>query len=212
MNVFMSMVGPLGACSHASLVHKYLGRILFCLRELVCRTSTVPQGCYGLTILHPATKSLVRNCIGVSSPSTPTTTTPSGPSPTQSGITSDCNKYQIAKSGDYCSKFASDNGITTDELYAWNIVIGADGANCSKLASTTASALSLRARRSPASRPTVISTRSPNAATTVLSLHLIMALQLISCTPGTLCSELMAKTVTLSSRLASIIVLESACR
>lgn len=61
---------------------------------------------------------------------TPTSTGTPGPSPTQSGITPDCNKYQIAKSGDYCYKFASDNGITTDQLYEWNTVLGSGGANC----------------------------------------------------------------------------------
>lgn len=69
-------------------------------------------------------------CIGVSSSSTTITTTPSVPLPTQSGIVANCSKYQIAKSGDYCTKFASDNGISTDQLYAWNTVLGANGANC----------------------------------------------------------------------------------
>jgi LysM repeat protein len=51
--------------------------------------------------------------------------------PTQSGISAYCKSYKNAVAGDYCSKFASDNGITTDELYAWNTILGSGGANCS---------------------------------------------------------------------------------
>ena len=52
-------------------------------------------------------------------------------SPTQiNSIISSCNKYALAQSGDYCSKFAEDNGISTSDLYAWNTVLGSDGVNC----------------------------------------------------------------------------------
>ena len=67
---------------------------------------------------------------------TPVSTTATGsspssaPSPTQTGITSKCTKYVEAQSGDYCFKFAQDNNITTDQLYAWNTVLGAGGSNC----------------------------------------------------------------------------------
>ncbi|KJY00260.1 LysM domain-containing protein [Zymoseptoria brevis] len=57
----------------------------------------------------------------------PTTTFPF---PTQSGITPDCSKYMDAKKGDYCSKFAADNGISEEQLYEWNPVLGKDGADC----------------------------------------------------------------------------------
>ncbi|KAL8726293.1 MAG: hypothetical protein Q9166_006795 [cf. Caloplaca sp. 2 TL-2023] len=77
-------------------------------------------------------------CVGVSGPSTttsvkppPKSTTTQGPSyPTQSGIIASCNKYKEAVSGDYCFKFAQDNGISTDQLYAWNKVLGDGGAAC----------------------------------------------------------------------------------
>ncbi|KAI5244029.1 hypothetical protein E4T43_03970 [Aureobasidium subglaciale] len=65
-----------------------------------------------------------------STPTKSTSTSTSGPSPTQSGISPYCNKYQIAKSGDYCYVFASNNNITTDELYTWNSILGTNGANC----------------------------------------------------------------------------------
>ncbi|KAI1458827.1 hypothetical protein F4805DRAFT_114666 [Annulohypoxylon moriforme] len=65
-----------------------------------------------------------------SSSSKPPSTTTSLPFPTQSGIIATCNKFNDAKKGDYCSKFASDNNITTQQLYAWNPVLGANGENC----------------------------------------------------------------------------------
>lgn len=52
------------------------------------------------------------------------------PSPTQAGIAPNCNKYKIAQSGDWCSKFAQDNSVSTDNLYAWNPVLGNGGSNC----------------------------------------------------------------------------------
>ncbi|GAB7348916.1 hypothetical protein MBLNU459_g7604t2 [Dothideomycetes sp. NU459] len=72
-------------------------------------------------------------CVGISNSTTTTSSTSSttSPYPTQTGIVANCNKYAEAVSGDYCSKFASDNNITTDELYAWNAVLGAGGENCS---------------------------------------------------------------------------------
>lgn len=78
-------------------------------------------------------------CLGVSgsvtTSSAPTTTssTASTPSPVQSGISPQCNVYQKAASQEYCSEFAPKYGITTAQLYAWNPVLGADGANCATL-------------------------------------------------------------------------------
>ncbi|SLM40550.1 LysM domain [Lasallia pustulata] len=78
-------------------------------------------------------------CVGVSGPSTNSSgtsikssaTTSSLPYPTQSGITSACDKYVEAETGDYCYMFAQNNNITTDELYSWNAILGSNGANCS---------------------------------------------------------------------------------
>lgn len=55
------------------------------------------------------------------------------PSPTQSGISPKCNEYAQAEDGDYCYLFAQEHGISTDDLYAWNTVLGTDGANCGTL-------------------------------------------------------------------------------
>lgn len=60
-----------------------------------------------------------------------TSTSPAVPSPTQpNSIISSCNKYAVAADGDYCYLFATEHGITTEDLYAWNTVLGTAGANC----------------------------------------------------------------------------------
>jgi LysM repeat protein len=76
-------------------------------------------------------------CVGIPG-SAPTTSTSSrittsivgAPGPTQTGIVANCNKYAMAISGDSCDAFASRNGITDANLYAWNTVLGTNGANC----------------------------------------------------------------------------------
>jgi LysM repeat protein len=55
------------------------------------------------------------------------------PVPTQVGIVSNCNQYAQAQSGDYCSKFASENNISPGDLYQWNTILGAGGANCTSM-------------------------------------------------------------------------------
>ena len=79
-------------------------------------------------------------CVGVSGSSTATspspTVTPTGgatPSPVQSGINAQCTKYAEALSGSNCSLFASGNNITVSQLYAWNSILGTNGANCGTL-------------------------------------------------------------------------------
>lgn len=69
-------------------------------------------------------------CVGISAPP-PTVTTPvPAPGPTQTGIIASCVKYAMAVDGDSCDAFASRNGISDAKLYAWNTVLGANGANC----------------------------------------------------------------------------------
>ena len=57
-------------------------------------------------------------------------TTSAVPSPTQTGITTKCDRFKQAVTGDYCFIFAENNNISTTNLYAWNTVLGAGGANC----------------------------------------------------------------------------------
>lgn len=60
----------------------------------------------------------------------PTSTAVVTPSPVQSGIDPQCTKFAEAAAGDTCPGFASNNGITATELYSWNPILGAAGANC----------------------------------------------------------------------------------
>lgn len=79
-------------------------------------------------------------CIAIAPTATPTTTsvattTSSGggvvaPGPTQTGIIASCNKFAAAPDGMGCYDFATLNGITQAQLYAWNTVLGTNGANC----------------------------------------------------------------------------------
>lgn len=66
--------------------------------------------------------------IGGSSP--PTTTTPgngiSTPTPTQDGMTGNCNKFYKVKSGDTCGSIASSSGISLVNFYAWNPAVKSD--------------------------------------------------------------------------------------
>ena len=74
-------------------------------------------------------------CIGLSSSATTATTSSTtsagAPGPTQSGIAPNCNKYVQAQSGNNCYDFAVAQGITPDRLYAWNTILGPNGAQCS---------------------------------------------------------------------------------
>lgn len=53
------------------------------------------------------------------------------PVPVQDGISSNCQSWCQAVSGDYCFSFAQEASITTDELYTWNPTLGSGGVNCS---------------------------------------------------------------------------------
>ncbi|KAK3941414.1 hypothetical protein QBC46DRAFT_458301 [Diplogelasinospora grovesii] len=65
----------------------------------------------------------------------PATTTSSGngistPTPTQTGMVSNCNKFYDVVSGDGCYNIATANGISLDDFYAWNPAVGT---NCTSL-------------------------------------------------------------------------------
>ncbi|MCJ1250760.1 hypothetical protein MMC30_007988 [Trapelia coarctata] len=84
--------------------------------------------CVGTTDQNPAPSptSTLTSSSPSSSPSAPAV-----PSPTQANsIAANCNKYAQAASGDYCYAFATTNGISTTNLYAWNSVLGSLGENC----------------------------------------------------------------------------------
>ncbi|KAI0140764.1 hypothetical protein BJ166DRAFT_583997 [Pestalotiopsis sp. NC0098] len=55
----------------------------------------------------------------------------SAPSPTQDGLVKNCNNYASAKTGDTCFDFAKSNSLSPENFYAWNPVLGSNGAACS---------------------------------------------------------------------------------
>lgn len=64
----------------------------------------------------------------------PTTTSGPVPSPTQTNsIPDNCSDYAKAKDGDNCVDFAKDHGITPEQLYEWNTVLGDGGKECSTM-------------------------------------------------------------------------------
>ncbi|KAI8252596.1 LysM domain-containing protein [Colletotrichum sp. SAR 10_77] len=78
-------------------------------------------------------------CIGVRSdlhtpttqaPPTSTTATAPKPSQTQAGIPASCNKFSQALSGASSWQLATDSGITLEQFYSWNPVVGSAGENC----------------------------------------------------------------------------------
>lgn len=66
-----------------------------------------------------------------SAPSGSLTAGADAPAKTQAGIAPDCNSFAIATAGDTCIGFAAVHGIEPAQLYAWNPVLGENGAACS---------------------------------------------------------------------------------
>ncbi|KAK6438099.1 hypothetical protein LTR95_005702 [Oleoguttula sp. CCFEE 5521] len=52
------------------------------------------------------------------------------PGPVQTGVVDTCVQYGLTNTGASCSAFATRMNITLAQLYAWNTVLGTDGANC----------------------------------------------------------------------------------
>ncbi|KAL4860719.1 hypothetical protein BDV12DRAFT_191538 [Aspergillus spectabilis] len=65
---------------------------------------------------------------GATTTSLTTTTTTNaivtGPTPQQTGIISNCNKYHLVESGDGCTSIASAYGISLSNFYSWNPAVG----------------------------------------------------------------------------------------
>jgi len=60
-------------------------------------------------------------------PTTTTTTQPTGPTPTQTGIISTCQRYHQAVEGDTCDVIVNKYGtFTLAQFYEWNPAVGAD--------------------------------------------------------------------------------------
>ncbi|CZT24377.1 uncharacterized protein RCC_10102 [Ramularia collo-cygni] len=75
-------------------------------------------------------------CVGLTSSPTqlPATNTASptatGPSPEQTGLTSDCDDFYLVQSGDTCQAISDKNGIKLQDFYTWNPAVESD---CSHL-------------------------------------------------------------------------------
>jgi LysM repeat protein len=73
-------------------------------------------------------------CVGTvgftATPTTSTTTTPtngiSTPTPTQTGMVSNCNKFYLVQSGNTCDSISSANGIPLSLFYTWNPAVGSN--------------------------------------------------------------------------------------
>ncbi|KAK2773616.1 LysM domain-containing protein [Colletotrichum kahawae] len=65
-----------------------------------------------------------------SAPATSTTASVPKPTNTQAGQPSDCNKWAEATAGAGCWSMYTDAGITAEQFYKWNPVLGAAGENC----------------------------------------------------------------------------------
>ncbi|KAJ3490888.1 hypothetical protein NLG97_g5697 [Lecanicillium saksenae] len=67
-------------------------------------------------------------CVGVpGTPTSPTGTDPSKPTPTQAGVTKDCQKWYKVKSGDTCDKIKNQfNTFSVADFLKWNPAAGSD--------------------------------------------------------------------------------------
>ncbi|KAH8624629.1 hypothetical protein IG631_20094 [Alternaria alternata] len=81
------------------------------------------------------------------------------PSPIQSGMTTNCNKFHLVVSGDGCYDLASTYSISLDDFYAWNPAVGSE---CTSLWTKTYVCVGLIGS-TPTPKPTV----TPAPSTTV---------------------------------------------
>ncbi|KAH7137618.1 hypothetical protein EDB81DRAFT_655805, partial [Dactylonectria macrodidyma] len=68
-------------------------------------------------------------CVGTTTSTQPSTTTTAKtgiatPSPVQTGIPSECDKFYLVSSGDTCSAIVSAEKITVTNFYSWNPAVG----------------------------------------------------------------------------------------
>ena len=86
-----------------------------------------PNHLYNLNI---PSKAHIQNSTSSPSATMGTLAGQAAPSPTQPGISPSCNKYSQAHEGIQCAQFANMSGITADNLYNWNTVLGPTGDRC----------------------------------------------------------------------------------
>lgn len=94
------------------------------------------------------------------------TTTSNGvttPSPTQTGMVSNCGKFYFVESGETCDNVAAENGITVAELEAWNPAIGS---GCTNLWANYYACVGLIDTATTTVTPTTTPTTTNNGITT----------------------------------------------
>ncbi|KAL2802202.1 hypothetical protein BJX63DRAFT_426247 [Aspergillus granulosus] len=98
----------------------------------------------------------------ISSTATSTTATVTGPTPQQTGIVANCNKYHLVESGDGCASIANAYGIPLSNFYTWNPAVGS---SCGSLWL----GYYVCVGTSLSDQPTTTTTRTTNTATTITS-------------------------------------------
>ncbi|KAI1194415.1 carbohydrate-binding module family 50 protein [Nemania serpens] len=66
-------------------------------------------------------------CVGIITPSATTTTSGIGistPTPAQTGIATNCNRFYLVQPGDACDTIVAKYGIALNNFYAWNPAVG----------------------------------------------------------------------------------------
>lgn len=96
------------------------------------------------------------------STSTSTSTGVTTPSPTQSGMVKNCNKFYEVQSGDGCYNIAQAQGIPLDSLYAWNPAVKTD---CSGLQANVYICIGVASSSAPTAT-TSITTQAPPGVVT----------------------------------------------
>ncbi|KGO46659.1 Peptidoglycan-binding Lysin subgroup [Penicillium expansum] len=110
------------------IIHRFYGMTDAEFEEWNPSVSQLGDGCNLISDLY--------YCVQVNYvPETPTWTPPATttasagngvttPTPTQAGMAKDCNKFYLVVSGDSCYNIATAQGISLDNLYAWNSAVG----------------------------------------------------------------------------------------
>ncbi|UKZ80304.1 hypothetical protein TrVFT333_008061 [Trichoderma virens FT-333] len=115
-------------------------------------------------------------CVGVATTSATTTTSkPTGiitPTPTQSGMVSNCNKFYDVHSGDGCSAIASSQHVDLSSFYKWNPAVKTDCSGlqasvyvCIGVATTSASSTTSTSASKPTTTSKLASTTSKPTTT-----------------------------------------------
>ena len=97
----------------------------------ICRSITQEEGISPhLYNLNVPENGPYLNSTSSSSATVSTSAGQAAPSPTQPGISPFCNKYSQAHEGIQCGQLANASGITVDNLYSWNTLLGPSGEGC----------------------------------------------------------------------------------